>query len=300
MLPDFNRVTWVSDELRIKWERIITALPEIIDSIWSSKEIFDIVPIQIKSISISDLYNYKKRILSNGIFVEHINELPESIVLLFGLKKGVDKTFVIIGLRQNVIGFIKAIKDENYQHIVEYLPKEIFCYWEDYAKHDLIDDMWGRLNKTHDRIEQFSSFSNNLLNPCWKHMGISSIPYNPASLSCANSIELATVIQSCAKGKLSDELFNSWYEILSWPVEWSALHGIAEIKSPIFKMIYNTDPTGEKYVLQLESDTYPEDGLNGLLFPYKKPRRLFFTDSKQNASGIKHLSETLKEMNFKN
>ena len=30
-------------------------------------------------------------------------------------------------------------------------------------------------------------------------------------------------------------------EILSWPVEWSVLHGIAEIKTPIFRVISRSD-----------------------------------------------------------
>jgi hypothetical protein len=39
-------------------------------------------------------------------------------------------------------------------------------------------------------------------------------------------------------------------EILSWPVSWSALHGIAEVKTPILKASTRTDATASEFVVR--------------------------------------------------
>jgi hypothetical protein len=57
-------------------------------------------------------------------------------------------------------------------------------------------------------------------------------------------------------------------QILSWPVEWSALHGIAEVKSPIIKIATRTDSTASKYVVRWTGTDYPDEGAVGLRFPY--------------------------------
>ncbi|MGI8554243.1 MAG: class I SAM-dependent methyltransferase, partial [Dehalococcoidia bacterium] len=67
------------------------------------------------------------------------------------------------------------------------------------------------------------------------------------------------------------------YEMLSWPIQWSALHGIAEIMTPILKVATRTDATAVKYTVRLGTPPgrYPEEGSVGVGFPYRtsKPRR---------------------------
>ena len=38
-------------------------------------------------------------------------------------------------------------------------------------------------------------------------------------------------------------------QVLSWPIEWSALHGIAELKTPILRASVTTDVTHYKYMV---------------------------------------------------
>jgi SAM-dependent methyltransferase len=59
-------------------------------------------------------------------------------------------------------------------------------------------------------------------------------------------------------------------EILSWPVEWTALHGIAEIKTPLMRVSTQTDATPDKYVVQRLSQAYPQEGALGAAFPFKR------------------------------
>jgi SAM-dependent methyltransferase len=75
-------------------------------------------------------------------------------------------------------------------------------------------------------------------------------------------------------------------EILHWPVEWSALHGIAEIKTPILKISTKTDATAKKYLIQRRGTRYPVEGAQGLKFPYQMPDHLHLTDSKGFKQGL--------------
>jgi SAM-dependent methyltransferase len=63
-------------------------------------------------------------------------------------------------------------------------------------------------------------------------------------------------------------------DMLSWPVEWSALHGIAEVRTPILKISTATDATAERLEVRRQGEGYPEEGARGLHFPYRPPDRL--------------------------
>jgi hypothetical protein len=58
-------------------------------------------------------------------------------------------------------------------------------------------------------------------------------------------------------------------EMLSWSAEWSALHGIAEIRTPIVKVATSTDATGLKYTVRRTGTRHPQEAPHGLNFPYR-------------------------------
>jgi hypothetical protein len=62
-------------------------------------------------------------------------------------------------------------------------------------------------------------------------------------------------------------------EMLSWPLEWSARHGIAEVRTPILKLAHRTDATAHTLRIAVTSPYYPAEGATGLRFPCRAPRR---------------------------
>ena len=54
--------------------------------------------------------------------------------------------------------------------------------------------------------------------------------------------------------------------IMSWSVQWSALHGIAKAKTPVLKMITRADATASKYTLDWEGAGQPESAVQGSEF----------------------------------
>jgi len=107
--------------------------------------------------------------------------------------------------------------------------------------------------------------SNTLLRP----IGIYPVFHSPCSFGCPETVALWRGLGDLGRGAgLAEEM--SWLEeILSWPTLWSALHGIAEIKNPVLRLVTTTDATGEKLEIRTRSDRYPTEGARGIHFPYR-------------------------------
>jgi hypothetical protein len=57
-------------------------------------------------------------------------------------------------------------------------------------------------------------------------------------------------------------------EALSWPISWTALHGAAEVKTPLFRFIRNSPPTGRRLSVRRLGAAMPEGAARGLGFPF--------------------------------
>jgi hypothetical protein len=288
-LHSFQRVTWVSEELKTEWELRLAALPEAIHDIFTSTAVMELLPVHVENIRIAEIYDYKKKMYSKGLFAEHVPSMPSCIQYAFGIQPSSSYLPVITGHRKPVVDFIAHLDDLVALELITQLPTGTIKWWNEFSRHDVADKQWAYLSEENGEFKQSEIYETEMLNPCWSRLGIMSLPFNPSTLNCPESIVLVANIRSIAQDLLPAEIYNNWHEILSWPTEWTALHGIAEIKTPLFKMIYNTDASGSKYTLQFKSSSYPKNGLNGLLFPYKKPSKLFFSESEKFKSGVDSL-----------
>lgn len=100
-------------------------------------------------------------------------------------------------------------------------------------------------------------------------LGVRLVPHLPCSFHCQETVKFAQSFEvSWHEMEFSQEL--AWAkEMLSWPVEWSGLHGIAEIRTPILTISARTDYTAKKAVVRRPGSAYPEEGAQGLHFPYR-------------------------------
>jgi hypothetical protein len=104
------------------------------------------------------------------------------------------------------------------------------------------------------------------LNMLWRWLGVRPVSHLPCSPTCVESLTLA---DKC--WQLLPEPERSWHrEILSLPVLWTSLHGIADIVSPIHRMVVPTDATAERLEIRFEGDVYPDEGASGLSFPFRR------------------------------
>ncbi len=109
-------------------------------------------------------------------------------------------------------------------------------------------------------------------NLLWRWMGVRAVPHLPCRFDCAATVEVGRTFVAAGRDAGFGEEMHWLLEILSWPVEWSALHGIAEIKTPVLKVSACTDATATKYTVRRHGVAYPAEGAQGLKFPYRMPR----------------------------
>jgi hypothetical protein len=119
-------------------------------------------------------------------------------------------------------------------------------------------------------------------------VGARAVPHLPCRFDCPATVEFAdrlmAVGRACGYGEEMDWLL----EVLSWPVEWSALHGIAEIKTPVLKVSTRTDATTRRYTVRRRGESYPAEGAHGLAFPFQAPVKLLLSETRGFQRGIDH------------
>jgi len=118
----------------------------------------------------------------------------------------------------------------------------------------------GRLLAVHGRQQT---------NVLWRWLGIRPVPHLPCSAECVATRSFAEALAEVGRHwEFATEI--EWLdEILSWPVEWSALHGIAEIKTPVLKFSTRTDATASRFSVDWLGGGQALHGASGLAFPYR-------------------------------
>ncbi|MEO8379480.1 MAG: radical SAM protein [Acidobacteriota bacterium] len=102
-------------------------------------------------------------------------------------------------------------------------------------------------------------------------LGIDFLGYTPCSFDCERSQTRADALLDVAREEAPQAA--EWLDaILGWPVEWTALHGIAEIKTAIVKVAYDTAYTASKVTVHHRGISLPPDAARGLTHAYQAVR----------------------------
>ena len=110
-----------------------------------------------------------------------------------------------------------------------------------------------------------------ITNVLWRWLGVRAVPYFPCHHACTATAAFSRMLRACLP-TADNAAWGRLDEILSWPVEWSTLHGIAEVKTPVLKFRTASDATAGKYTVQWEAGSFPLAGAVGLGFPYRAER----------------------------
>jgi hypothetical protein len=101
-----------------------------------------------------------------------------------------------------------------------------------------------------------------------RYIGLRRILHMPCDFSCPASVQRAKLLRK----SMYDTGFvneSAWLdEVLSWPASWSALHGILEVKTPIFKFTTAIDATAREIRLNWLAAAYPNEAAPALRFPF--------------------------------
>jgi hypothetical protein len=159
-----------------------------------------------------------------------------------------------------------------------------YCEWSALPDTDLLPRLVRGSNS--DDAEVSSFYSTPLLNPLLRKIGLYATPHLPCSIHCQPSRKLADSLLALSDSGEMDTLLN----VLDWPLEWTGMHGIAELKSPVFKVCMRTDHTRHKRSFRWLGRTIPMHAGKGLAFPFTSHERATVTASPSFARGLVHIA----------
>lgn len=120
---------------------------------------------------------------------------------------------------------------------------------------------------------QMAEIAGGAVNPLLCALGLRATPHRPCGFNCEATQRLATVYSGLRAEAAPQSNPGMLAEVLSWPVEWSSLHGIVEVRLPILKLCYDGDATATTYKVRLTGGALPEHAAQGLGFPHRVPER---------------------------
>lgn len=274
-LPNFCRIAWASNKARQVWDvrlkRISKAWHEIewlsVADNLRSCAICQVIP--------EELPKHASRWLSSGLYALPLQISNAGHYSTYAAKVDTSKAIsvrLVVGKPESLVKFQRAWDEGDQLEIGRLLGYPSCCssFFEDvWVTKSQIDTTWSMCGSM-----EGHTFKANLTNDAiyanilWRWMGVRFVPHLPCSFDCTDTCQAGRSYEQILRKYGYGNEANWMQQILSWPVEWSALHGIAEIKTPILKVSTNTDPTGVKYTVRLEGLTVPEEKGGGSTFPW--------------------------------
>jgi hypothetical protein len=125
--------------------------------------------------------------------------------------------------------------------------------------------VWNRDGKR-DTTLSMAGDPNGPVNILGRWLGVRSVFHLPCAWTCEETAALAAALD-----RLWPADVRQWRdEILSWPVRYSALHGVAIVTFPVVRVVAETDYTAVEVALQRIGTRYPAEAPRGLTFPFQR------------------------------
>jgi len=229
-LGEEARITWVSKKAKEYWKPILDNLAESLSRIESRRDSF------IQTINLTALPTRTRQLTASGYYTI-VLEMNNNRVKLLATRAA--KVF---------IDDISLGRMLNYS---ECCIKAFYNIWTVQKKRDFF-------------IDQKSNSAFPELNLIHRHMGIRLIFHQPCSYNCeASKLDALQTLSQLTSDE--QKLIN---DILRWPYLYTTLHGLSEIQTPIYKVVFAGDYYATKHRIDQTGTVYPKYGARGLSFPF--------------------------------
>jgi hypothetical protein len=269
LLPHFIRVSWVSDQAQEVWagrfQRVLEAWREVE---WIS------VACGLRPCAL--LRHHPRRIDAWSLEWRAIGLAFEPLpsVECDSIEVATSPAYVAVGSPPLLRRFRRAWDGQDHEEIGALLGYPECCrqaFISRCVETESVDPTWAVAAGTDaigDRMLRIKADASPVTNVLWRYMGIRAVLHIPCRFDCSPSIDAGHRLLAAGTQAAYRTEMEMLCEILSWPAEWSALHGIVEVKTPVLKMSSRTDATAGKYVIQWLGDRVPAEAARGLCFPY--------------------------------
>ncbi len=255
-VPEFCRISWVSQEADKTWSH----RSNLISESWLNfeKELICTGKRQaaMQFTKLADLPALQSWAQEHGLALLIVGNSP-----LYGLR---------FALTRKPYEFFEAWslgKLADIGYLLGYPECCIKAFVENWTELKRVDTTWPMARETIRHIDPRYDFSKKIhsitvnsspyTSTMLHWLGIRFVPHLPCSFECEQTIRQGKENANAWKETGRKEVVAWAKEMLSWPVEYTALHGIAEIKTPIVRITCSTDPTVEKYTIRVQGTQFP-------------------------------------------
>ena len=266
LLPDFARHAWASEPARQRWEPRLDAIRHAWRDIEWLSAAHGARPCALVSIGHSEVATLKERWQAHRL---NASSVPPSSAAV-----GTGRVLAFVGERSAVRRALEAWGARDDLEVGSLLGYPECC--RRFFRHAWVES--GRIDTTldmalggpfADRTFDIAPPAAPHCNVLWRRLGPRAVAHLPCAFSCAPTLAIGRVLWEIGD-RAGYGAEREWLEeILSWPAAWSALHGIAEVKTPVLKIAMRTDHTDQKWSIRWHGTCYPEEGASGLAFPYR-------------------------------
>lgn len=275
--PQFCNISWVSEKARNEWSSLI----QEISNLTSKLEILSVVENQRacswQTIAEEKLVFYSKEWAKNGLVSLPLKRVGNFKGFAHRHTPADDKlgaVCVVISKKLSLAyEFSDALdKGDNItQGELLGFPKCDCEFFEENWKNGFIDPMWqSALNTSNTKSNDFVAnvcSANPLSNSMLRYIGVRIGFHIPHSMDCSESIRINEDRFNLGKS-VNPDVMKAAILMLSMPMSWECLHGVAVVRTPIFYIRSGSMMTVDKYTINVDGNIIPESGEAGLIFPF--------------------------------
>jgi hypothetical protein len=306
VLPDWTRVQWTNIENKQKYEPLISSVSTAWRHIERMSVVHGVRLCTLDSINSSELVSLTEEYAKYGVFVvplakegmartysstsqPYVSGKPYRVRVVFTKSEELAREWY-------TLWNTSPLNNRRIGELLGYPECCIDFYLKHWEQEKFVDTTWpmsvnGVSVSDNDTIIHIKEDTPPEANILWRWQGVRLVSHLPCSFNCSHTVDIGIKNAELGRKLGYGQLIDSMYELLSWPVEWSALHGIAEIKTPINKISSRTDMTPWKYTVQKHSNVYPEDGASGTMYPWTE-KKIKIKPITTTKSFIKSLEDT--------
>jgi hypothetical protein len=275
VLPDFVRIAWVSEEARIARENKLRRISRAWEELEWRSVAEGMRRCALCHIHLKDYLKIRSLVRTFGLDVE---PLRIEDVLTLGEPESKAIIRAAISRKRDLKLFKEAWIDGDPDDQGSLLGYPACCrahFTRCFSEQGVTDPTWSIAYNTMDMPATGNTLSIDArpeLNILLRYINVRAIPHLPCRFDCRPSLDFARQFLNLAHRIGYADEAEGLCEVLAWPAEHSSLHGIAEIRTPVMKIVTQTDATRHKYVIRWIGCAHPLDGARGLSFPYNGSR----------------------------
>lgn len=283
-IPAFQRISWASQQARSMWEPWLQEIRDACEyaslSLVASGRLKN-VAMRVRPFRV---FSFKRRARELDVRLEVLGEDAPTAYRFIDCAYNLSDSSILIligEMSQFERAFNSLSNDEDVTNTSgwprccsEFHSRECNKDWKDRTWRIAVNSASFRGAETSFFPE--SSWANNFL---LHRIGLWPLAHLPCSFECSESANLVMDVLTIMRENKLHDVAERLVEVLNWPAEYSVLHGIAELKTPILKMVADTDATADKHTVRFMGTGYPSCAPNGVQFPYRMPTKLRISDS---------------------